>query len=141
MLKNVKKNVSNINNITYPTTYLLSKQVYYDTCLQTYYNIIIINFIPKGPLSRFVRRIQISPLDVNTPGRTNIGRIGCKFAIISFQSCYPHLMSEDELPDLIAFLLSNGYSIDTNLTNMINKENIQFANSTPISFITYNRKN
>ena len=50
------------------------------------------------------------------------------------------LMLVDEIPDLFSYLLSNGYTIDTKITNMLNKSDIQFDTQngkTLICFITY----
>jgi hypothetical protein len=50
------------------------------------------------------------------------------------------LMVVDEVPDLFAFLLSNGYKIDTSLTKMMNGSDIRFQTENAnkiIAFITY----
>ena len=47
------------------------------------------------------------------------------------------LMGDDEIPDLFSFLLSNGYSIDTGLTRMMNTSEVRLDNKKIIAFITY----
>jgi hypothetical protein len=46
-------------------------------------------------------------------------------------------MGDDEIPDLFAFLLSNGYTIDTNLTNMMNAGPVKLSQKKIIGFVTY----
>ena len=50
-------------------------------------------------------------------------------------------MVTDEVPTLFSFLLSNGYSIDTSITKMLNESDLQFETNTGnkiIAMITYN---
>jgi hypothetical protein len=50
-------------------------------------------------------------------------------------------MSVDEVPTLISFLVSNGYTVDTSITKMFNDSDIRFDTNTGnklICFITYN---
>ena len=50
-------------------------------------------------------------------------------------------MTADEIPNLMIFLLSNGYTIDTSLTKMFNASDVRFNTDNSnilISFITYN---
>jgi hypothetical protein len=49
-------------------------------------------------------------------------------------------MIVDEVPNLIAFLMSNGYTVDTSITKMFNASDVRFSNFNPsklIAFITY----
>lgn len=51
------------------------------------------------------------------------------------------LMVVDEVPNLISYLVSNGYSVDTSITKMFNTSDIRFDTNTGnklICFITYN---
>jgi hypothetical protein len=50
------------------------------------------------------------------------------------------LMTVDEVPDLFTFLLSNGYSIDTRITKMMNQSSIRYKTNNSnelIALITY----
>jgi hypothetical protein len=148
--------------LNYPTTFMLSSQVYRDMCNQydqSYRNIVTINLMPVGPLARFVRRIQLpylSPFQFggsggDYSGLSSVGRGAkqCVFALISLRGltcgqgqgqsnfCGNRnngLMDVSEVPDLFSFLLSNGYKIDTSLTQMINSNGL---GSSSIAFITY----
>jgi len=49
-------------------------------------------------------------------------------------------MSVDEIPDLFSFLLSNGYTIDTSITKMMNQSSIRYKTDNSnelIALITY----
>jgi len=87
--------------INYPTTYMISSQVYRDTYNQydqCYKNIITINLIPKGPLTHFVRRIQmpyLSPFQYgnncgtsNGCGNRGLGMNNCALALISLRNSF-----------------------------------------------------
>lgn len=112
-------------------TFLLSSETYLNRCDQNYRNIITLNLIPCGPLKKYIVKIQtprLSYFDCYAHDR-------CALALLSFKT--GRLMSDDEIPDLFAFLLSNEYKIDTKLTNMMNSSPVKLNNKTIISFITY----
>jgi hypothetical protein len=49
-------------------------------------------------------------------------------------------MTTDEIPDLFSFLLSHGYTIDTEITKMMNESSIRFQTNNSnelIALITY----
>jgi hypothetical protein len=51
------------------------------------------------------------------------------------------LMTTDEIPDLISYLVSNGYNVDTSITKMFNTSEIRFDTNNGnklICFVTYN---
>jgi hypothetical protein len=136
-------------NFNQVTTYTLFSRPYLDTYTKNYKNIVTINLPPKGPLGQFVRPIRFPPLSqFKFPSSTsyNNGRTQtCGLAIGSLSQNYNNkfgqgLMVVDEVPDLFAFLLSNGYKIDTSLTKMMNGSDIRFQTENSnkiIAFITY----
>ena len=123
----------------------LFSQPYLDKVNQCYKNIITINLMPQGPLSQLVRRIQTPPLSefkqLGPCSRIN----DCVLALISLNNnnCEKNgsnLMVVDELPNLISFLFTNGYTIDTSLTKMFNTSDIRFQTENQnnlICFVTY----
>jgi hypothetical protein len=151
--------------LNYPTTFMLSSQVYRDTCNQydqSYRNIVTINLMPVGPLARFVRRIQLpylSPFQFGGSGgglssvsNSRRGAKQCVLALISLSGLgyglgnfggnhNNGLMDVSEVPDLFSFLLSNGYKIDTSLTKMMNSNGVGGVggggSNDAIAFITY----
>lgn len=129
----------------YKTVSLFS-QPYLDSYNQCYKNIVVVNLPPQGPLAKFVRLIKFDPLShFKEPGPcTPLKK--CGYALTSLEtSCCGgnnnNLMVVDEIPYLMSFLLSNGYSVDTSITKMFNNSDITFNTSTGnklICFITYN---
>jgi len=117
-------------------TYTLFSQVYLDNYNQCYKNIITCNVPPKGPLEHILRRVIFYPLSTfKQPGHRQTCGIG--FASIA-NSC--HLMTTCEIPELFSFLLANGYTIDTSITNMLHDSDIQIGTNDSkkmICFITY----
>ena len=111
--------------------YTLSTRVYLDKCYnQSYRNIIIINIMPVGPLQKFVRPLQMSPLSP-----FNQYKRGCELVLKSFRT--DGLMSDEEIPDLFSFLVANNYKINTSVTKMMNASPIKL-NNTILCFIEYN---
>jgi len=121
----------------------LFSQPYLDTYNQCYKNIVTINLIPKGPLNRFVRKIKLSTLSTFKQPSPCSTYKPCAYALLSINgncNC-GDLMTVDEVPDLISFLVSNGYTVDTSITKMFNQSDIQFQTNNSnklICFITYN---
>ena len=124
-------------------TVLLSSQSYLDLHNQCYKNIVVTNLLPQGPLCEIVRRINFPPLSqFKQPGPCNPMK-RCGLALMSFDRCCNNndLMTVDEVPNLISYLVSNGYIVDTSITKMFNDSDIKFDTNTGnklICFITYN---
>lgn len=127
----------------YNKTCSLFSQPYLDTYNQCYKNIVTINLLPKGPLIKFIRKIKLSPLSTfSQPSPCNTYK-QYAYAILSINGgCNSgNLMTVDEVPDLISYLVSNGYTVDTSITKMFNQSDIQFQTNNSnklICFITYN---
>jgi len=133
-------------------TISLFSQPYYDPCSQCYFNIVTMNLPPHGPLLKITRRIKIYPLsEFKEPGNcTRLQTCGLGLRSLRFlpefsggynnsYSC-SDLMTVDEIPDLFSFLLSNGYSVDTSITKMMNQSSIRYKTNNSnelIALITY----
>jgi len=138
-------------------TISLFSQPYYDPCSQCYLNIVTMNLPPRGPLLRLTRRVKLYPLsEFKEPG--NCTRLQtCGIGLRSMRFLYGFggfgggggynnsyscsvLMTVDEVPDLFSFLLSNGYTIDTSITKMMNQSSIRYKTNNSnelIALITY----
>ena len=132
-------------------TISLFSQPYYDPCCQCYLNIVTMNLPPRGPLLKITRRIKFNPLsEFKEPSNCTrlqtcgLGLRSLRFldgfsGYINSRSC-SDLMSVDEIPDLFTFLLSNGYTIDTRITQMMNQSSIRYKTNNSnelIALITY----
>ena len=132
------------NADTRAKTVSLFSQPYLDTYNQCYKNIVVLNRQPQGPLADLVVRVKFPPLsEFSEPGPC-IRSKQCGFAILSLgmgcgKNCN-NLMVVDEVPDLISFLVENGYTVDTSITKMFNTSDIRFDTNTGnklICFVTY----
>lgn len=111
-------------------TYTLSVEPYLDQYNKCYRKIVTINTNPIGPLSKYISRVnppRLSPFKENT---ICCSKSNCIFAInnINPNSCSKDFMCVDSIPELFGFLTSNGYTIDTNLTKIMQKSNIKLSN-------------
>ena len=135
--------------MSFPKTFTITTQPYLDKSSldnQCYKNILMVNVVPDGPLNSLVRRLQLprlSPFQTGGPcnqiqqcglvlinpfqnfSQYNCGKKGCNY------------MTPNEIPDLYSFLTSNGYQIDTQLTNMMNNSEIKLTNSRIVCSVTY----
>ncbi len=118
-----------------PHTYTLSAMPFYDTCSSQYYTVLTIDRMPEGHLARHVRRLV-------RPGGVGANRVlgGC--CLLGIEAFLPrcsgdaalggsaweratacgagcHFLTPNDLPGLYSYLRANGYTIDTQLTNMM----------------------
>ena len=105
------------------------------------------NKMPTGNLTQIVKRIRSPRLShFDTYGEGNgygdcsgcgygSGNTPCIFAVF-----HPNhrnkLLTIDELPDLMTFLVDNGYTIDTSITKMLMKSNVKPSNDL-ICYVSY----
>jgi hypothetical protein len=121
-----------------PRTFTIISQPYYDKYCKQYQNILMVNVVPEGPLGRLIRRIQLPRL--YREGSNYNGIEGCGLAITNpfpntfnnFNNnnnnyCNNGLLTPNEIPDLYSFLTSNGYQIETQLTNMMNQSPVKIT--------------
>jgi hypothetical protein len=115
-----------------PRTFTIVSQPYYNQYCKQYQNILLVNMVPDGPLGAFIRRLQLPRL--YKEGSNYNGVEGCGLAITNFfPSTFSHsnsklkngLLTPNEIPDLYSFLTSNGYQIETQLTNMMNQSQVK----------------
>ena len=142
-------NKYNINGIK---TFTITSQPFYDNYNQCYKNIMMINAEPCGPIRRIVRRIKLprlSPFQREGPcnpipqcGLALQSLRGLEYGSIQYVgSCKLNsgcdIMTPDEIPDLITFLIGNGYQIETQITNMLTQSDIKLLNKKLAFTVTY----
>jgi hypothetical protein len=118
------------------STVSLFSQPFLDTINKCYKNIVVVNAVPKGPLSKIVRTVKFPPLSEFK--YNNLKQCECGYALYNYNN---DLMIVDEIPDLISYLVCNNYSVDTSITKMFNTSDIRFNTNIGnklICFITYN---
>ena len=105
--------------------YTLSSQVYLDTHDKIYKKILIINTKPTGVLNNHVRQIspqKLSPFQGNH--YTSYCENRCAYALTKFCNNM-EFMDPNDIPELFTFLLENGYTINTQLTQMMQTSNVK----------------
>jgi hypothetical protein len=113
-------------------SFTLYVEPYLDAYNKEYINIITMDKMPTGPLASLVVHInppKLSPFQTQCAFSNN-----CKLAISRYYNkgmCKKgnqYLLAED-IPSLLSYLQSNGYTIDTSTTKMIQRSNINIGNS------------
>lgn len=106
--------------------YKFSVIVYYDHYNQCYKNVICVDKKPEGPLKDYVRQEKLerlSPFNVCTPCNPEKK---CRFLVFKEKNCHCGPLLAEDADWLFDFLLSNGYTINTAITNMVNKSSFRF---------------
>jgi hypothetical protein len=99
---------------------------------KTYQNIITLSSIPNGPLKNMVTCIHPVKLSEfqdtsNMSGMYILLRYS-KEDITNYTGKNANIyMSNDDIPDVLSYLMENGYVIDTKITSMMQKSKIQFG--------------
>jgi hypothetical protein len=103
--------------------YVITAIPYFDRQNKRYIKIMKINNIPqRGPLSQHITHInppRLSPFE-----DPNMRTSSCVYVIRSLSNP-ANYMEVDETPDLFAYLLENGYTINTEVTRIFQKSNIK----------------
>jgi hypothetical protein len=143
MIKGASFNGASFNGAK---TFTITSQPFYDQYNQCYKNILMVNVEPRGPIRRIVRRIKLprlSPFQREGPCNPipkcglalqslNEYQLGC---CKTNSGC--NLMTPDEIPDLVTFLIGNGYQIETQITNMLNQSELKLSNKKLGFTVTY----
>ena len=126
--------------LTLAKTFSLFSQPYLDRYNECYKNIVVINLIPEGPLANLVRFVKFPPLSEFKQNGNCRPLKQCGYALLSLNGICDDLMVVDEVPDLITYLVSNGYLVDTSITKMFNTSELRFETNTGnklICFVTF----
>jgi|LauGreSuBDMM15SN_2_FD.fasta_scaffold12222_4 hypothetical protein len=121
--------------------YALYSQPYLDKYNQCYKNIVTIHSLPKGPLANLVHPLHMPYLSQfkNSGYCDDYKTNRCVLALKSLKkenNCF--IMKQEEIPDLFNFLLTNNYIIDTNITQMMYKnQSLSNDGKSLICFISY----
>lgn len=124
------------------STFCLYLEPFLNTYYQTYQNIITLNTMPEGPLGKMVTLMntpKLSPYQVLDPNQ--IFNCNCKYVLPRYptgiyKNAYAFLGSED-IPMVLGFLISSGYTIETSLTEMLFQSRV-VSNQKIICMVTYN---
>ena len=116
--------------------YSLYIQPYYDTISQQYINIVTVNKNPDGPLSNYITTLRYNKLSSLYDSNNTCNPL-CIYAIknISNNSCNNlNLLSCDNIDELIIFLTENNYTVNKDLTKIMNNDKIYINNGKKLLF-------
>lgn len=99
-------------------TYTLLNLVYLDNNKNCYKKIVTIDEKPNGPLSKYVKQVQKSNFPKLNTDNCNYSN-KCIYALADFNNT-SNFLGSDEIGKLFGFLKSNNYTIEMELTKMIN---------------------
>jgi hypothetical protein len=82
-----------------------------------------INKVPDGPLKSITKQVRLNKLSPFETRNNLCPRPSCVVGITQINnSC--ELMCIDMLPELFEFLINNGYTIDSSITKILQKSNV-----------------
>lgn len=118
----------------------------YDARQKTYIKILTVSDMPDMPLAQYVRRL-------NTPKLSNLNRSytdsKCIYAILKqlddqdqdYNRGDTEYMEPNDIPRLFAYMVSNGYMIESGWTSILQKSKIGFGDSEKKTLVFVFRKN
>jgi hypothetical protein len=103
-----------------------------NTYFQTYQNIITVSHMPPGPLSDLVIPYSASKLSPFKQSAPFMDSNNCVLILLRYPKNSPlatikntdYFMMADDIPSVFSYLITNGYTVDTSLTNMLQKSRI-----------------
>ena len=105
-------------------TYSISTQVFNDLQTNCYKRIFTIDRKPLGPLQNIVRQIHNPKLSEFQTFNACGERKACVLAIYNPDDPFS-LLTVDQQPRLLTFLMQNSYTIDTNITKLMIKNPVK----------------
>lgn len=100
--------------------YEISSRIYLDKINHCYMRYITIHNMPTGLLSNYVIRINHNKLSIfDVEPQCNKNNYSCYYVISNPKTKQPFTINE--VPELISFLLSLNYSINTSITKLLTK--------------------
>ncbi len=109
--------------------YSLQSMPYYDSARQEYGNILTINKPAEGPLKSITKQLRLNKLSPFETRNNLCPRPSCVIGITQINNS-SELMCIDNLPDLFEFLINNGYTIDSSITKILQKSNVNIQGNT-----------
>ena len=127
---------------------ILYLEPFLNTYFKTYQNILTVSAIPSGPLKNMVFRMQftkLSSFQTSSPFSCD----SCSFVLGRYTNSvrmndYDSFMYADDIPSVLSYLQTNGYTIDTSLTTMLQKSEIRvggdgcYGNRRMVCMFSYN---
>lgn len=110
-------------------TFILYLEPILNTYHQNYMNVLTVSSIPNGPLRELVYAIspeKLSPFQISSWQCSP----SCTYVLGRYRNCKPTMntintfMYANDIPSVISFLRNHGYTIDTNITELMQNSNV-----------------
>ncbi len=115
--------------------YQLTSEVWLDQQNQCYKKVIVITPPPTDPaliaITKLFNRVKLSPFKEQS---ACCPKNNCLYIVMNPNSCCCEMLCVENLVILFNYLINNGYIVNTNITKMMYKSNVQLKNL--ICFIT-----
>lgn len=119
---------------------------------KSYQNILTVSSVPSGPLKNMVSRIKFPKLsEFSTFSPFSPASIECGTYVLGRYTSSINMtnsdafMYADDIPSVLSYLQTNGYTIDTSLTTMLQKSEVRIGgnngasgNRRMVCMFTYN---
>ena len=101
---------------------------------KSYQNILTVSSVPSGPLKNMVSRIKfpkLSEFSTFSPF-SSVSIDSCTYVLGRYASSInmsngDSFMYADDIPSVLSYLQTNGYTIDTSLTTMLQKSEVRIG--------------
>lgn len=121
------------------TNFTIFARTHYNHATKCYKNVLVVDKLPQGPLQQFITQLNFPKLTeyFQTEQCCN-GLKNCALAIRlqSDNSCCS-ATTADELPELVSFLIGNGYQVETQLTSMMTQKHAAKTGSKMMMNVSY----
>ena len=115
-----------------------------DSGSQTYYKVISLSAMPPGPLANMVVSRKFPPLsEFQALSPWDIHGSHCRYVLLRYpkgtvgSGSIHNLMSQNDIPSLFAYLASNGYQVQTELTKLISDQGLHSGGASSRKFICF----
>lgn len=103
---------------------------------KSYQNILTVSSVPSGPLKNMVSRIKFPKLsEFSTFSPFSPASIECGTYVLGRYTSSINMtnsdafMYADDIPSVLSYLQTNGYTIDTSLTTMLQKSEVRIGSN------------
>ena len=126
---------NNISPFSNHSSIILYLEPILNTYFQTYQNIITVSNMPSGPLSEMVIPYSASKLSSFQQSGPFMQSNNCVHILLRYPKNSPlatikntdYFMTADDIPSVFSYLMANGYTVDTSLTNMLHKSHVNMG--------------
>jgi hypothetical protein len=122
-------------------TYTVHLEPFLNTYYKEYQNILTVDRTPGGVISQFVKRVNapvLSPFNTFPSPLSPVNNCLCAFVRnpdgFTMKNNNPFL-NERDIPSLLAFLRTHGYTVDMETVKIMHKAGIQSADSKRMIFV------